>query len=303
MTFALFFDSVLRSIQVGSLYALMALGLTLTMAVTRLPNFAHAEFITVGAYAGLLVSLIVPNNLPLMLVCALVASAVTAWLSHRFVYRPLAKQNLNTYGMILASFAVGLLIRYIIFILIDRFDLFDKPMQVSQRIVMPGSGFRFDKYIFIQRRRRAGVCHWVEPAAQPHRPGPRDARGGGQCRVGPRHRHLDRGAVENSMTWLIAGGLAGVGGALWGLYTSINPMIGFLTILSVFAATVLGGMTSFVGTIVGAFVVSFSENVLMQLLNSQFGLEFSLKPAIPFVIIILVLADPPAGSGPEPERS
>lgn len=74
-----------------------------------------------------------------------------------------------------------------------------------------------------------------------------------------------------------------------GLYTSINPLMGFLTILSVFAATVLGGMTSFTGTINRAFVVSLSENVLMQILNSTLGLDFSLKPAIPFVIIIVVL--------------
>ena len=50
MSTALFVDSLIRSIQVGSLYALMAIGLTLTLAVIKLPNFAHAELITVGAY-------------------------------------------------------------------------------------------------------------------------------------------------------------------------------------------------------------------------------------------------------------
>lgn len=85
----------------------MALGLTLTMTVTRLPNFAHAEYITVGAYAGLLVSLVLPGSLPVVLLSALIASAIVAWLSHRLIYRPLSKQNLNTYGMILASFACG----------------------------------------------------------------------------------------------------------------------------------------------------------------------------------------------------
>lgn len=36
---------------------------------------------------------------------------------------------------------MGLLIRYIIFLLIDRFDLFDKPMQVSQQVLARGQGF------------------------------------------------------------------------------------------------------------------------------------------------------------------
>ncbi|NJN84079.1 MAG: hypothetical protein HC802_18600 [Caldilineaceae bacterium] len=48
MSSALLFDSLVRTFQVGSLYALMAIGLTLTMAVIKLPNFAHAELITVA---------------------------------------------------------------------------------------------------------------------------------------------------------------------------------------------------------------------------------------------------------------
>ena len=89
--------------------------------------------------------------------------------------------------------------------------------------------------------------------------------------------------------------MAGVAGVLWGIYTSINPLMGWLAILSVFAATVLGGMTSFPGTILGAYVVGLSENLVMQLLNLWFGLDFSFKPAIPFIIIILVLLFRPQG--------
>lgn len=99
----------------------------------------------------------------------------------------------------------------------------------------------------------------------------------------------------HDLTWLLAGGLAGVAGAFWGMYTSVNPLLGWITILSVFAASVLGGMTSFTGTILGAYVVSFSENTLMQWLNVRFGLDFSFKPAIPFVIITLVLLFRPQG--------
>lgn len=295
MTLALLFDSLLRSIQVGSLYALMALGLTLTMTVTRLPNFAHAEFITVGAYAGLLISLVVPGNLLIVLICAAIASACVAWLSHRLVYRPLAKHNLNTYGMILASFAVGLLIRYLIFLFIDRFDLFDKPMQVSQQVLLRGSGYVITNTFAYSVL--AALVLVMGLSLLLNRTGlGREMRAVAANTVLARIIGISTDRVHD-VTWLTAGGLAGVGGALWGMYTSINPLMGFLTILSVFAATVLGGMTSFTGTIIGAFVVSLSENVLMQVLNSTLGLDFSLKPAIPFVIIILVLLIRPQGVG------
>ena len=99
----------------------------------------------------------------------------------------------------------------------------------------------------------------------------------------------------HDLTWLLVGGLAGVAGALWGIYTFVEPLVGWLAILSVFAATVLGGMTSFSGTILGAYLVGFSENVIMQVLNHYTGLDFSFKPAIPFIIIIFVLLIRPQG--------
>ncbi|RMF82806.1 MAG: branched-chain amino acid ABC transporter permease [Chloroflexi bacterium] len=97
------------------------------------------------------------------------------------------------------------------------------------------------------------------------------------------------------MTWLLVGGLAGVAGALWGLSTAVNPLTGWLTILSVFAAAILGGLSSFPGTIIGAYIVGLSENTLMQILNHFFGLGFNFKPAIPFIIIIIVLLLRPQG--------
>ena len=135
MTAALLIDSLIRTVQVGSLYALMALGLTLTMAVIKLPNFAHAELITVGAFTALVMSMGVSSNPLLVLGTAFLASALTALACHRVVYRPLAKVNPSMYTMILASFAVGLILRYIIFLLVDRFDLFDKRIQIPTTVL------------------------------------------------------------------------------------------------------------------------------------------------------------------------
>ena len=98
-----------------------------------------------------------------------------------------------------------------------------------------------------------------------------------------------------ALTWLLVGGLAGLAGALWGIYSSVSPLMGWFAILSVFAAAILGGLSSFAGTILGAYVVSFSENVVMQALNFYLDVDFNLKPAIPFLIIILVLLLRPQG--------
>jgi branched-subunit amino acid ABC-type transport system permease component len=270
----------------------MALGLTLTLAVIRLPNFAHAELITVGAYAALLASLWV-SNFPIILFAAVIASACIALLAHRSVYRPLSRLKLSTYAMILASFAVGLILRYILFLLVDRFGFFDKRIQLPLEI-----WYRTPNLIL------TNIFFWSVPTALGfmfalslilnRTPLGREMRALADNAVLARVIGIPLDRVHD-LTWLIVGGLAGVSGAFWGLYTSLNPLMGWITILSVFAATILGGMTSFSGTILGAYVVAFSENLLMQWLNFQFGLDFTFKAAVPFVIIILVLLVRPQG--------
>lgn len=286
-------DSLIRTIQVGSLYALMAVGLTLTMAVIRLPNFAHAELITVGAFAALGLSLYVTSNPLAVMAIAFLVAALVALLCHLVVYRPLARHSPSTYTMILASFAVGLILRYCLFLLADRYDLFDKRIQLVQTIVYQQSGVTLTNIFFwvvptsiLLVLLLSAVLHYTELG--------REMRALADNLVLARVIGIPTERVI-VLTWLVVGGLAGVGGALWGLYTSVDPLMGWLIILSVFAATILGGMTSFVGTICGAYLVAFCENTVMQALNAWFGVDFNLKPVVPFVIIILVLMIRPQG--------
>jgi branched-subunit amino acid ABC-type transport system permease component len=286
-------DSLTTSILVGSLYALMAVGLTLTMAVIKLPNFSHAELITTGAFAALIVSLSLTGNPLVVLPLAFLAAAAVALVAHWTVFRPLTRQKSSTYILILASFAVGLIIRYLLFILADSFDLFDKRIQVAQAVWVQAGPLTLTNIFF-----------WVVPASLGlvlalslllnFTPLGRQMRALADNPTLARVVGVPTGRVIN-LTWVLAGGLAGAGGALWGIYTFVDPLVGWLAILSVFAAVVLGGLTSFPGTIAGAFVVAFAENTVMQALNYWFGLDFSFKPAIPFVIIILVLLIRPQG--------
>ena len=135
MTLPVLIDTLVKTLQIGSMYAIMALGITLTMSVIRLPNFAHAEYITVGAYTALLVSMGLSTNPLVILALAFVVSALVALASHIIVFRPLEKRNPSTYAMLLASFAVGLILRYILFIFADHFNLFDKRPQIPLQVI------------------------------------------------------------------------------------------------------------------------------------------------------------------------
>jgi branched-subunit amino acid ABC-type transport system permease component len=286
-------DSLVRTVQVGSLYALMALGLTLTLAVIKLPNFAHAELITVGAYTALVLSLAGSTNPLFLLTAAFLAAGLVAIGCHKFVYRPLGKVNSSMYTLILASFAVGMILRYVIFLLVDRYDLFDKRIQAATEVWFQNDWLTLTNVFLWVTPTSIAIVILLSLLLN-------------YTELGREMRALaDNGDLAaiigipiervKTLTWLLAGGLAGVGGAMWGMYTFVNPLLGWLAILSVFAATILGGMTSFAGTILGAYVVAFSENTLMQLLNHYLGIDFSFKPAVPFIIIILVLLFRPQG--------
>jgi branched-chain amino acid transport system permease protein/neutral amino acid transport system permease protein len=84
-------------------------------------------------------------------------------------------------------------------------------------------------------------------------------------------------------------GLAGVGGVLIGLDTSIDPLVGFRAILSVFAAAVVGGLGSIPGAVVGGLAIGLAEELSLIVLPATY------KSAIGFLAVLLMLNLRPTG--------
>jgi branched-chain amino acid transport system permease protein len=84
-------------------------------------------------------------------------------------------------------------------------------------------------------------------------------------------------------------GLAGVGGMLVGLDTSIDPLVGFRAILSVFAAAVVGGLGSVPGAVVGGLAIGLSEELSLLVLPATY------KTVVGFLAILLILTLRPSG--------
>jgi branched-subunit amino acid ABC-type transport system permease component len=84
-------------------------------------------------------------------------------------------------------------------------------------------------------------------------------------------------------------GLAGLGGMLIGLDSSIDPLTGFRSMLPIFAAAVVGGLGSIPGAVAGALVVGIAEEL------SLLALPASYKSAVAFIAIMLILTLRPQG--------
>ena len=83
-----------NSVVTGSLYLIGAVGLTLTYGLSNFPNFAHAEFMTLGAYIGYFVAEQLGLGLPAALVVAFLATGIIGFLCYRGIFQPLAKRVL-----------------------------------------------------------------------------------------------------------------------------------------------------------------------------------------------------------------
>ena len=281
------------SIVVGSIYALMAVGLTLTLAVLKLPNFAHAELITVGAYVFSVLIDYYALNPALAIIGSAIAGLLLALLGEMLVFRPLRSRKASLYILILASFALGLIIRYSIYIWAAGYNILFLQNLLSNNVLFSGGGFPITTLFAWVIPVTLGMIVFVHLLLNKTLVG-KSMRAMESNFVLSRVRGINTKKIT-LITWALVGALTGLGGGFWSIQTQVGPETGFNVLLDIFAIVVLAGLTSFYGTLVGSYIISFSENLLMGYLNSVFGISLAYQPIIPFVVIIAVLLIRPAG--------
>lgn len=285
----------LLALLLGSLYTLMAVGLTLSYAVTKVANFAHGEYITVGAYAAL----IAVNNFHLDLIMAasvaFLVTAAVALASDELVYKPLFRLHARPIHLLVASIGVSLVIRYTLSIFADVYNMLSLKMNILVHVVLiVGYGAITTLHLQVLPTVIAAVIllhlifHYTKL--------------GKAMRATASNFDLARTSgidtvMVRRVTWVIAGGLAGVAGAFWAVYSPIQPETGWLALLRVFAASIIGGLVSFYGTIIGGYIIGFSENIGITLANQYLGVDTAYRPIIPFAVIVIVFLLKPKGLG------
>ena len=92
-----------------------------------------------------------------------------------------------------------------------------------------------------------------------------------------------------AVTWVVGGALAGAAGVFHALDNQVSPFIGHNFVLAVFAATIVGGIGSIYGAVLGGFLVGIASGLALLILPSGYS------PAMPFLIILAVLFIRPQG--------
>ena len=274
---------ILNGLMAGTILAVPAIGLTLIFAVLRFTNFALASHMTIGAYAGFVAN--VAFGLPVYpaLVVAFIVAGLVGWLSDEFVLKPFRAAGFITtaIGSIALTIALENVVRFIFANQMRGYDLPLRrdwvlagglrvgPQQVENLVIAVVIVALLFAFLMSTRAGKAMRAVADNPALAAI-------------------KGIDPDMVARVVSF-VAMGLAGVGGMLIGLDTTIDPLLGFKTILSVFAAAVVGGLGSVPGAVVGALIVGVGEELSLIVLSPAY------RTAVGFLAILLVLTLRPRG--------
>jgi branched-chain amino acid transport system permease protein len=289
-------QQIVNGLQLGSIYALIALGYTMVYGIVRLINFAHGDFYMTGAYAAyaaffLFNAYIAPGNVLvfIILIVAMTAGAAVAMLSNRFAYKPLRyKPKLSS---LVTAIGVSMFIEYF-------FSAFP-PIGPSPRgfpEVLPktmmemsifGAKAQISNYVIIDLAVAAVLMIGLTLLVQKSPLG-RAMRAVSQDKDAAKLMGINVEGII-SFTFLIGGAFAGAAGLLAGLtYPRIMPYMGILPGLKAFISAVLGGIGNIPGAMLGAYIMGIAETTA-NAYNSLLG------EGIAFVILIIVLLVRPTG--------
>lgn len=279
-----FLQLLISGVRFGLILGLAGLGLSLVFGTTGLTNFAHGELILFGAVAALLLN---QAGIP-VLVAALLAtvlSGVFGWGQDRGFWRPLRKKPTGLIALMIISIGVSLILRYLTqFIIGGGRETYDE--YTYQDPISIGPVFVTTRDLIIM-----GICLVLLAGV---------ALALTQTRMGKAIRAVaDNPAlaaasginVDRVITtvWTAGTALAGLSGIFFGMIQGVDYLMGMRVLLLVFAATVLGGLGTAWGAMVGALVVGVFIEVSSYVVPSE------LKTAGVLVVLILILLFRPQG--------
>lgn len=265
----------------------------MTYRVTRIPNFAHAEMLTVGAYIAMVAINFFGAGAFMAIVLAFGLTAALAVAIDEVVYKPLFNRGATPLHLLVASIGVGLVVRYVLSIFADIYNVLSvKADIVVEPIAYIGYGAFTTLHLMVVPT-TVGIVITLHLMLT-------GTKLGKAMRATASNFDLARAsgirtARIRRISWVISGGLAGIAGTFWSIYSPISPEVGWRLLLWIFAASILGGFISIYGTIAGGYVVGFAENLGIATMNRLFDVDVAYKPLIALSIIVAVFLFRPTG--------
>jgi len=270
---------------VGSIYMLLATGLTLIFGVMKVVNFAHGELMMWGAFLTLLATRLGVNPYLGMLGSTLLVGLLGV-LIERWGFRPIrgtAKINEIFLSIALILILQNALAR--VFIPYFREYAQIRTPYATEFFDLGLLNLRYDFVILLAVAWAIMVALWIFLF---HTAPGREMRGASQNRVASMLMGVDVRRID-MLSFGIGAGLAALAGSLYGVVNPFSPYAGTLPAIKAFAVIILGGLGSVKGAVVGGLLYGVVESF------ATFFLGGSWRDATAFVLLIVVLMLRPEG--------
>ncbi|HEY0441549.1 MAG TPA: branched-chain amino acid ABC transporter permease [Xanthobacteraceae bacterium] len=274
----------INGIVVGSLYVLVALGLTLIYGVLVQINFAHADIVTLGAFAAYFFTHTFGGNYLASIAAAAAVGAALGWLINATVFKPLRERGSELLPLI-ATIGVSIMLENAMLAWFGPIPYaFDTPYSnnvirvagmfftVQSVLIIAVSAatigllYAFMRFTFLGKALRAVS---------------QDRETAGLMGINPNKLIM--------LTFVIASALAGLAGAMLGPVLVLTPFAGTSVIVKAFAIVIIGGFGNVEGTIIAGLLVGLIESYTTQFLQP------GLIDIVVFGLLLLTLAVRPTG--------
>jgi len=281
----------------GLIIAMTAIGLSLIFGTTGLVNFAHGELVSIGAIGAWWLNS--PNHLGgklSIIPAAIIAIAATAGLGaglEKGLWKPLRARHVGLVQMLVVSIGLSLGARALLQVIFGggRAQYFDYALQGTVTLGPLTTGWRDISILAISIATLVGVAVMLQGT-----------------RIGKAMRAVadNRDLAESSgidvdrvvlVVWVVGGGLAGLGGILFGLDQAVSNDMGFRLLLLMFAGIILGGLGTAYGAMLGALVVG-----LVTEWSTVLGASPDIKVVWALLVMIIILLVRPQGILGQRER-
>src|SRR5258708_3730968 len=271
----------LNGVIVGTLYGIIALGVTLTFGITGIVNFALGEFMMIGAYLTWYLVDVAGLPYPIAIIPAVCGAALCGLAADQLLFcftrNNLGNRLLVSIGLISVVEAGALMLwtttpKDMSYVLTGALSLGGISLSKMKLMVFALlAATIFLTYAALSRT-------WMGRAAYAFSQNPEAA-----MLMGVRTARLQSGVVVYSTA------LAGFGGALYASLYSLEPAMGGIYILKGVEAAILGGIGSLIGSLAGGIILGVTEAVGSIYLPSAF------RDAYGLIFVVAILLYQPAG--------
>lgn len=274
---------LINGIAQGSLYAIVALGYTMVYGIIRLVNFAHGEFLMLGAMTGYYVLTFFHLPMPVAILASMLASGIIAILVERLIYRPIRKEG--KMASLITAIGASLFFSYAGQLIFGAEPKTIPPV-IEQKMYNIGEVTISNLQILVFGTTLLVLLFlwWLT----------RFTKIGISMRATANNLKAAElmGINTNkiiSFTFFLGAALAGLAGMLMSYTVSIEPTMGLSLGLKAFVSAVVGGIGIIPGAALGGFIIGIAENLVSGLYKSSY------RDGVSFFILIIILVLKPNG--------